>query len=268
MPFSNAEILAEQVRSGLKTGAFSAYFQPKFDADSEDVSGLEALLRWRYPGEGLLEAGRFMPSVERVADLVEHVDAWVLSDTTRQAQAWLEQGLSFGTLNVNISSWRNTDKLVAMVKKALHDSGFPAKSLALECPWRMLTVDIEAISKTMRAIRDLGCVVVLDGNPLDQECLDIVRKTPVQMSKVCIEHMQYIAENDGIGALSSRVKVWQKDKVKIVSVGVENEDQLALSHKAGCKMSQGSRFKSALPSAEITFLLTAIYKTKRALSFM
>lgn len=260
--------LAGQVRSGLDAGAFSAYFQPKFDADSEDIVGLEALLRWRHPDDGLQDAGLFMSAVERIPGLAEQVDAWVLHETTHQAQAWLDQGVSFGVLNVNISAWHNTEVLVTMVEKALHDSGFPAKSLALECPWRMLAVDVEGISKTMRALRALGCVMVLDGNPLDQGCLDVVRSTPVQMSKICIEHMQHILETDGIGALSKLVKGWQKQKVQIVSVGVESEDDLDLSHKAGCRMSQGSRFKSPLPSEEITFLLKAIDQTKKALSII
>ena len=268
MPFTDDQAQAHLIQSGLVAGEFATHFQPKFDPDSEDIVGLEAFLRWNHPTEGLVEAGRFMQAVERDPDLVESVDAWVLQDTMRQAGAWLDQDLSFGLLSVNISAWPNGKMLVNEVKAALKNSGFPAKKLALECPWRMLAVDADSISQTMRALRALGCVIVLDGNPLTQDCLDVVRQTPVQISKVCIEHMQDLADNEGMGVLSKHFKIWQKTKVQIVSLGVESEDHVALSHKAGCRLFQGSRFKSALPGDEISFLLKMIAQTKKALSFI
>ncbi|HEY9079502.1 EAL domain-containing protein [Magnetovibrio sp.] len=268
MPFPDDQALAQAVQSGLQAGEFATYFQPKFDPDSEDIVGLEALLRWNHPEEGFLEAGRFMRAIERDAELIEAVDAWVLGDTMRQGRAWVDQDLSFGLMSVNISAWNNGKMLVDKVQSALKDSGFPAKKLSLECPWRVLAVDVAGISQTMRDLRALGCVIVLDGNPLNQECLDVVRQTPVQMSKVCIEHMQSLADSDGIEVLAQQMKRWDKAKVQIVSMGVESEEHVALSHNAGCRLFQGSRFKSALPGDEISFLLKLIAKTKKALSFL
>lgn len=262
----NEESLSGLVTSGLRNSAFAAHYQPKFDPDSEDIVGVEALLRWQHPTEGLWEAGRFMPEVERSAELLATVDAWVLGETTRQGQAWFDEGLNFGVLNVNISSWLVGDELVEMVASALRESGFPASSLALECPWRMLAVNAGVIAPTMQKLSDLGCVIVLDGNPLDQTCLDVVQKTPVQWSKVCIKYVQEFVDTHGVGAMKRLVKSWQKRGVQVASMGVEREDQLALSHKIGCRFSQGNRFKSPLPMREITYLLKAIETTKKALS--
>lgn len=266
--FPDDGAFAELVQSGLESETFSAYYQPKFDPDSEDIVGLEALLRWLHPSAGFLEAGQFMGKVERSEALAQNVDAWVLRATTRQARSWLDEGFQFGLLNVNISAWRGGAQLVKMVDTALQDSGLPAKSLALECPWRMLAVDGEAITATMRDLRRLGCVIVLDGNPLDQACLEVVRQTPVQMSKVCIEHFQEIEQNNGMRALTTLVKNWRKNGVEVVSMGVEHEGQVALSHKAGCQLSQGNRFKSPLPADEISYLLKILGQAKRALSFI
>ena len=197
--------LPELVLSGLEGGAFSAYFQPKFDPDSEEIVSLEALLRWRHPSAGFSEASWFMPAIERSENLVERVDAWVLSDTTRQGRTWLDNGLDFGFLNVNISAWHAGDRLIDMVRDALKSSGFPAKFLALECPWRMLASNGDAIAPTMRKLRKLGCSIVLDGNPLDQDCLNQVRQTPVQMSKVCIKFIQEFSLANGNRSEERRV---------------------------------------------------------------
>lgn len=260
--------LPELVLSGMKDGAFSSYFQPKFDPDSEEIVSLEALLRWRHPSAGFSEAGWFMPAVERSESLVENVDAWVLNDTTRQAKTWLDNDLDFGFLNVNISAWHAGDRLIGMVKDALKSSGFPAKLLALECPWRMLAANGDTIAPTMRKLRKLGCAIVLDGNPLDQACLDQVRQTPVQMSKVCIAFMQEFSETHGNRALSALIKEWRRRGVQIVAMGVEREDQTELSREVGCRYAQGNRFKSPLPADEISYLLKIIAQTKQALNLL
>lgn len=264
----NTDDLENLVLVGLKAGEFSAYFQPKIDPDSAEIASLEALLRWHHPTEGFREAGWFMPSIERSDDLIKSVDAWVLKTTTKQGKAWLDDGLSFGTLNINVSSWTMGTELVNMVREALLESGFPAKFLALECPWRMLAAHGDILVPTLRDLRALGCSIVLDGNPLDQQCLDQVKKTPVQVSKVCIKHIQEFSETHGNRALTALIKSWQRKGVKIVSMGVEDEDQAKLSHKVGIRESQGNRFKSALPTKEVTFLLSLIKKTKKALNLL
>lgn len=268
MPTPDIEAFHDLVRSGLENDEFSAHYQPKFDPDSEEVVGLEALLRWDHPDEGFQEAGAFMPAVERSLELVEQVDAWVLNTTTRQGREWLDANHDFGTLYVNISAWHGGAELVDMVRSALKETGFPAQSLALECPWRMLAADSDAIAPTMRDLRTLGCTIVLDGSPLDQACLDVVGQTPVQVSKTCIKSFQDFATDHGIPALASVVKAWRKRGVEIISIGVEHDDQAELSHKAGCRLSQGHRFKSPLPAKEVTFLLKLIEKTKQALSLI
>lgn len=262
------ENLSKLVPAGLDEGAFFAYFQPKIDPDSDEIVSLEALLRWQHPTEGFCEAGWFMPTIERSDDLTKRVDAWVLQTTTQQGQAWLDEELSFGTLNINISAWTAGAELVDMVRDALSKSGFPAKYLALECPWRLLAAHGEAITPTLRALKALGCKIVLDGNPLDQDCLDQVHQTPVQMSKVCIKYIQEFSETHGNRALSSLIKSWHRRGVNIVSMGVEDKEQADLSHKIGIRESQGNRFKSPLPAEEITFLLSLIKKTKKALSLL
>lgn len=265
---SEPNALEQQIRTGLVSGAFASYFQPKFDPDSEEIVGVEALLRWHHPDLGLKAAAYFMRTVELSPDLVEAVDAWVLRETTVQAQRWIQGGLPFGMLNVNISTWDHGDKLVGMVFAALQGSRFPPQHLALECPWRMLTAHAQTIVPTMRALKALGCVIVLDGNPLDEECLNVVKQTPIQVSKVCIGHIQEQVAAQGLRDVSAVIKKWHRAGVRIGVMGVEDKDQVDLIHKTGCQFSQGNRFKSALPADDMTSLLAMIEKTKRALSLM
>lgn len=256
------------VRSGLKAGEFSVYYQPKFDPDSEDVVGLEAFLRWHHPGEGFQEAASFMPAIERSAELSHEVDEWVLGEVTRQGKQWLDEKLSFGSLYVNVSAWGAGQALVTTVDGVLKANHFPAQNLALECPWRMLTVDAASIGPTMRALRSLGCTLVLDGNPLDKECMKLAATTPVQQAKVCIKYINETSQHDGLKSLSGLVKNWKHAGIQIVAMGVENQLQVDLARQIGCRYSQGNRFKSPLPADEIHYLLRIIANTKKSLSLI
>lgn len=260
--------LPQAVRAGLKAGEFSVYYQPKFDPDSEDVVGLEAFLRWHHPGEGFQEAASFMPAIERSAELSHDVDEWVLGETTRQGKQWLDDGLSFGALYVNVSSWNTGQPLVATVETALKTSRFPAKSLALECPWRMLTVGADAIGPTMHVLRKLGCTLVLDGNPLDTECVKLASATPVQQAKVCIKYITEFSQRDDLKSLNALVKKWKNAGIQIIAMGVENALQVDLARQIGCRFTQGNNFKKPLPADEIHYLLRIIADTKKSLSLI
>lgn len=264
----DASTLEQQIRTGLAGDDFASYFQPRFDPDSDEIVGLEALLRWHHPELGLKAASYFMRTVELSPDLIEAVDAKVVRETTAQAQRWLSDGLSFGTLNVNISTWDHGDQLVDMISDALLQSHLPPSHLALECPWRMLAANQQSIAPTMRALRGLGCVIVLDGNPLSDDALDVVKRTPVGVSNVCIAHIQELVEEQGVRNLSVLIKKWHRAGVKIGVTGVEDKEQVDLIHKTGSRFSQGYRFKTPLPVEDMTSLLSMIQKTKRALSLL
>lgn len=265
---TSPEVLRAQVETGLANGEFETHYQPKFDPDSEDIVGVEALLRWRHPDEGFCEAGRFLPVVEDDGALMAKLDGWVLRNTTCQAQAWRDLDDDFGFLNVNLSSWGRGEAVVAMVEDALNASGYPAASLALECPWRMFATDTDAIVSTMRALQGLGCHIVLDGGPLDEDSLQAVRQTPVQWAKVCIEYLQELAETENTAVLKRSIKQWHRRGIEVIAMGVESEQQLVLAHHAGCRYAQGQRFKSALPADEIGYLLKMVAQTKKALSLI
>ena len=126
----------------------------------------------------------------------------------------------------------------------------------------------EVIIPVMRKLDAMGCIVVMDGSPLEQECLDILRGVPVSISKICFAALDEKVNEAGVGAASSLIRGWHRMDVKVVVVGVENDDHAELVRQTGCSLSQGHRFKSPLSADHVLQLLAVIKKTKDAFKIL
>ncbi len=257
-----------ELAGALDREEFALYYQPNFDPRTEEVSGLEAFLRWNHPRQGLRDAGSFIAGVEHNPLLAQRVDQWVLNTAMREGRRFLEDGHVLKTLSINLSTWLGGDELVAMVAAALKSSGLQASYLSLECPWRMFAAHSAAILPTMRKLDGLGCSLVMDGSPLEQECLDILQGSPVRMAKVCYEALSGKLDEAGMDAAARLIKGLQGMGVKVVVVGIENEEHAELARQAGCYLSQGYRFKSPLSANHVRQLLAVIRRTRDAFSLL
>lgn len=259
--------LDASVRDAVKKGSFALHYQPMFDGAGEDVTGLEAFLRWNIEGVGVQTAGSFLPDLERNPELMALVDQWVLDAAIQQGRKWLDRGYAFAKLFVNISTWTSSDGLRSMVVDALEKGGFPAKLLVLECPWRLMAIGGEHVFSAMVEVKRLGCSFVLDGGPLDLECLGIVTGSPIKTLKICCQHLRELSATEGPRSVSALIRAWEHRGISVVTMGIENDEDSALARSVGCRYVQGNGFKSPLSVDDTSSLLGLIKVTKGAFSF-
>ena len=250
--------------TALDANEFVLYYQPDFDPKTEEVSDLEAFLRWDHATVGLCDAVRFIAGIERSPELINRFDRWVLYTAMNQGDEFLAYSNVIKKISINVSSWLSGDELVASVSGALKATGFPAKSLSLECPWRMFAAYSAEIIPVMQQLDKMGCSLVMDGSPLEQECLDILKGVPVSTTKICYGALQQKVRDSGIDTAISLVKKLRRMKVTTIVVGVENDEHADLVSQVGCSLSQGNRFRSPLSSKNVLQLLDIINKTKDA----
>ncbi|MBF0255031.1 MAG: EAL domain-containing protein [Gammaproteobacteria bacterium] len=260
--------LAKAICNALDQGELQLHYQPQFDPETEDTAGLEAFLRWQPPGRSLQRAGQFISVVEGSPELVQRIDIWVLSTALAQADSWLQQGYEFGVLSINLSGWMQIQPSLDYLRLALPKRRLPAKNLALECPWRILSQDQQAVLRAMRQLAGLGCQINLNDPPLDDQCLQIAKDSPVRVTKVSVDYLHQLIEAEGTKAVAKRIKQWRSAGIEIAAVGVEQEQHLASCQQIGCRLTQGNRFKSPLPAAGMGQLLEMIKQTKIAFGLL
>jgi len=124
--------IEENLRRALERREFMLHYQPKIRLRTGEITGAEALLRWTHPVRGSVSPAQFIPVAEDCG-LILPIGQWVLREACKQARAWLNAGLSLGTMAVNISSMEfRDDNFLESVFAILSETGLDPRSLELE----------------------------------------------------------------------------------------------------------------------------------------
>jgi diguanylate cyclase (GGDEF)-like protein len=171
------------LRSALAAEQFRLVYQPIYNLDDLAVVGVEALLRWDHPTDGVLAPDEFIPILEQTGQIRE-VGAWVLRQACAQMAAWHARG---DTLNVSVNvSGRqlDDDRIVDHIRDALHTTGLHPTSLIIEVTETALMRDTDAAVRRLHAIKAIGVSVAVDDFGTGYSSLAYLQQFPVDCLKI------------------------------------------------------------------------------------
>jgi diguanylate cyclase (GGDEF)-like protein len=245
-------LLEIDLRQAIIEGGFEVYYQPVVDLRSNQISGCEALLRWRHPERGMVSPAEFIPVAEETG-LINRLGEWVLKTACAEAATWPDNV----RLAVNVSPVQfGTDTLVLKIVAALAASGLSARRLELEITEAVLIRDDEAALAILHQLRAVGVRIALDDFGTGYSSLSYLQRFP--FDKIKIDRC-FVADIEGSGGSSSIVQavvnIAAARHMTTTAEGVETEQQKALLHALGCTEMQGFLFSPAIPAAAIRQLL-------------
>jgi diguanylate cyclase (GGDEF)-like protein len=247
-------LLEIDLRQAIVEGSFEVYYQPIVDLRSDQVSGCEALLRWRHPERGMVSPAEFIPIAEETG-LINRLGEWVLTTACAEAATWPDNI----KLAVNVSPVQfGTDTLALKVVAALAASGLSAGRLELEITEAVLIRDDEAALAILHQLRAVGVRIALDDFGTGYSSLSYLQRFP--FDKIKIDRC-FVADIEGSGGSSSIVQavvnIAAARNMTTTAEGVETEQQKASLRALGCTEMQGFLFSPAKPAAEIRRMLRA-----------
>nr|WP_231126730.1 EAL domain-containing protein [Motilibacter aurantiacus] len=237
---------------------FRLFYQPIVSLPTGRLVGVEALVRWQHPEEGLLAPDRFIPLAEETG-LIVPIGAQVLQDACRQARAWSSGDGPGLTVSVNLSPRQLDDPLLPdIVRTAISGSGVRPSAIALELTETSVMEDVAASEAMLHSLKGLGVRLYVDDFGTGYSSLSYLHRLPVDELKVDRSFVARMgtAGRDGqiVGAV---VSLAHSLGLVAVAEGVETRDQ-ALELKAlGCEKAQGYHFGRPLPAERITELRAA-----------
>ena len=247
--------LEADLRAALSRGALEVYYQPLVELGSGQLRGFEALVRWPHPTRGLLLPAEFIPLAEDTG-LIIALDRWVLREATREAAGWpTPAGARALSLGVNLSAAHvHLPGLVDEVCAVLEDSGLAPGSLMLELTERVLTGDMETVTRTLRALRRLGLHLALDNFGTGTSSLGDLRQLPVSDLKVDRSFISTLGleRDDPIGTELARAiaALGRALGLNTVAEGVATPGQHAAVRALGYTQAQGFYLSVPLPVAQ------------------
>ncbi len=250
--------LESRLRNAVVRQEFTLHYQPKVDLESNRVTGLEALLRWRDPGRGAVSPAAFVPLLEETGMIIE-VGRWVLERAAADAASWRRRGLAVPRIAVNVSQAQLEHKdFVASVRGALGCAGRTDLDIDLEITESLFMRDARSSAEKLAALRAIGMRVFIDDFGTGYSNLSQLAKLPVDALKIDRTFVTRIATHAQDRAIvAAIVGLARAVGIAVVAEGVETAEQARLLAALGCNEAQGHLFGPAQSAEDLGEALAA-----------
>ncbi|HVC06472.1 MAG TPA: EAL domain-containing protein [Solirubrobacterales bacterium] len=234
------------LQCALENGEFFLVYQPTFDLQSMTPTGVEALIRWRRPGRGVVQPEDFVPLLEETGMIVE-VGAWVLREACAQGAKWQRDGHQLN-LAVNVSALQlDTDDLLDRVEEALTLSGLDPTMLTIEITETTLMSNAEETARRLASLKDLGVRIAVDDFGTGYSSLAHLRQFPVDVLKIDRSFISQLAEgSEGEILLHTLVQLGKALSIETTAEGIERPQDLSRIKSEECNNGQGFLFTRPL----------------------
>jgi len=249
--------LESNLRRALARGQLELDYQPRYDLGGA-ITGCEALIRWRWPGRGVIEPARFIPIAEEIG-LISEIGRWVLKSACAQNKSWQDAGLPPIVVSVNVSprQFRRGD-LVSAVADALVETGLDPRWLEIEITEGMMMHDREHAAEVLRAVKALGVQIAVDDFGTGYSSLSYLKRFPVDRLKIDRSFVQDIsASGDDATIVRAIVALGHNLGLKVVAEGVETDAQVRFLREQHCDELQGYLLSRPVPPERMPELIRA-----------
>jgi EAL domain-containing protein (putative c-di-GMP-specific phosphodiesterase class I) len=241
-----------ELRNGLETGQLVVFYQPKSDAKTGVVVGVEALARWQHPTRGLLPPDEFIPLAENTG-LIGDLTFEVLRQALAQVRTWHRKGMRIG-VSVNLSVRQLTDmNLPRDVAALLADFHLPASVLTLEVTETTIMADPSRTLNVLRALADIGIDLSIDDFGTGYSSLAYLRRLQADELKIDKSFVMGMSRNSNDAVIvRSTIELGHNLGLRMVAEGVEDAETWHLLRNLGCDVVQGYHLSRPLPPQQIT----------------
>ncbi|MES2605867.1 MAG: GGDEF domain-containing phosphodiesterase, partial [Pseudomonadota bacterium] len=248
--------LETELRQAISGRQLEMYYQLQVGIQNENVVGVEALMRWNHPEQGLLSPDRFIPIAEN-SELIYALGEWALRTACQQLVEWDRQGAPRLRMAVNVSArqFRARD-FVEMVANALDETKLDPRRLELELTESVLVSDQEEAAAILQKLNGLGVQIALDDFGTGYSNLSYLSRLPIHTLKIDRSFVQR-APADSNDAEIVRAVITLADALglRVVAEGIETQRQLDLLRRYQCTEGQGFFFARPLPATVLAPLI-------------
>jgi diguanylate cyclase (GGDEF)-like protein/PAS domain S-box-containing protein len=252
------QLLEADLRYALGRNEFLLHYQPKFNLQTGQITGVEALVRWVHPRRGLVPPAQFIPIAEECG-LILPIGRWVLLEACRQVRAWSDSGSGIVPVAVNVSAAEFGDKdFISGVRAVLIATGVEPRNLELELTESVLMQDAESTVRTLGALKAMGVTLAIDDFGTGYSSFTYLRRFPVDALKLDQSFVQEITEDPGDATIvSAMINIGMSLNQRVIAEGVETSAQLKFLQSHGCAEGQGYYLSHPVAAEQAGKLLAA-----------
>ena len=248
--------LERDLRFALGNGELEVHYQPFINLERNEISGVEALVRWRHPKRGLIKPDNFIPIAEETG-LIDEVGEWVLHEACAEAAHWPE----VIKIAVNLSPVQfKSAKLVDMVRKTLATTGLAAHRLELEITESVMLQDSDRTLDILQRFHDLDIGISMDDFGTGYSSLNYLQKFSFDKIKIDRCFLANASNGGGLAVIRAISGLGHALRLVVMAEGVETWEQVELARAEGCTEVQGYYFSPPVPAGDIRRMLHSSFE--------
>jgi diguanylate cyclase (GGDEF)-like protein/PAS domain S-box-containing protein len=243
--------LEAALRRALELEQFELHYQPQVLMSSGEITGMEALIRWRHPEKGMISPVTFIPVAEQTG-LIVAIGEWVLRTACAQNKAWQQAGQPPLTVSVNLSALQLRQAgLVTLVSQILESTGLEPRYLDLELTESMVMGETESVIARLRGLKALGISLSMDDFGTGYSNLSYLQRFPLDQLKIDKSFVRDLPANkDAASIVRAIVSMARSLGLRVVAEGVETDAQAQFLLSVRCEHAQGYLYSKPLPSKD------------------
>jgi diguanylate cyclase (GGDEF)-like protein/PAS domain S-box-containing protein len=240
-----------RIAEAIQEGELRLYYQPKVDMEKGIVYGMEALVRWDHPEQGILPPAEFLPLIEE-HDLQYSLDWWVLNEAVEQLCQWGAQGL-YLSVSINLSPKTIQQKgFTRRLKALLDDADIEYPLIELEILESSAVTDLDRISGIIKTSATFGVTFALDDYGTGYSSLAYIRRLPVQTLKIDQSFVRdMLSDVNDLNIVEGVIGLAKAFKREVIAEGVETIDIGVKLLAMGCIKAQGYVIAKPMPAETI-----------------
>lgn len=248
--------LENSLRLALERREFVLHYQPQVSLYTGAVTGVEALIRWRHPKNGLISPAKFIPLAEETG-LIVPIGDWVLATACAQMRTWREAGLPPLRVAVNLSAQHfKQPGLDESVRRILRETGADPRRLDVELTESTLAQNPETVLAVLHNLEQLGVQISVDDFGTGYSSLSYLKRFPVDVLKIDQSFVRgVVTDPDDAALVVAIISMAHALRIQTLAEGVETKEQLEFLRKHRCDAMQGYYFSKPLPAEDVAVLL-------------
>lgn len=251
--------LGSDLREALQREGLFLHYQLQVSLSSGHCTGVEALVRWEHPREGYVSPAVFVPLAERTG-LIQTFGEWVLRSACRQGRCWLDDGLEFGRIAVNIAAPHlSRADFVVRLRQILDETGLPTRCLELELTESsLMPLEPETLSR-LQEIRALGVSLAVDDFGTGYSSLRYLKELPVDKLKLDRAFVRdAVRDSRDRAIIRAVIALGAELGFDVLVEGLESADQVDCIRAQGGRLGQGFHFARPAAAADIVGYLRGV----------
>ncbi|MEW8524015.1 MAG: EAL domain-containing protein [Candidatus Thiodiazotropha endolucinida] len=245
-------MMENDLRRAVARNELILHYQPIVNLETRQLQGIEALVRWQHPEQGLIAPGLFIELAEEIG-IIDEIGQWVLRAACTQLARWDRDGFKVPRISVNLSVQQiDREGLITMVSEELNSSGLSPERLELEVTESMLIRNPELSRTVLSELRTLGVKFAIDDFGTGYSSLAYLKLLPLDHLKIDQSFVRDIGKDANDEAIVRAIIAMSKSLgLESVAEGVEEAHQARFLQQAGSDLAQGYLYSRPLPADEI-----------------